>query len=468
MNSTRPDISERNFRIIGVAILVLALILRLIGARGDLGQDEILSLSTVAKVKRIDRIFWAVNFDNNHPLNSAWLYIVGAHASYLVLRAFSIALGLGTVVAAGIWGARRSRVTGLIGMLLMATSYFMVNYQSEARGYAGLVLCMLLASMALESILEGKDRRLPLAFALLGGFLFHPYVIFAGAAMAVTCLWIVWKRERSLQGAAEFTLRTFTWSLIMGAIAVSPILLLSYTVGDVLPFHWPVFLATYGDAAGFSVALPELHRSYVYAGISVVLAIGLFVKKPEDFRATLYLCMLVVVPGVLSLGHLPNLTYPRHLTMVALAFFLICADLLGWAWALNAKARLAAAIVVLAVVVGNGLNLQKFYASTRGHYEQAVLAMTANGPATYAVSMGHLTNMVDYYAARNNRTATYPPLSEWCTTPPDWYLMDRVVPAATPKEIVIGPKECRITYARPADYPVWGLTGLEWLLYRRQ
>ncbi|TIP55024.1 MAG: hypothetical protein E5X68_36155, partial [Mesorhizobium sp.] len=77
-----------------VAVIGLAgLALRVLGARGDLWLDEIWSLVQLEPLTSIDQIFWRINHDNNHFLNSIYLYLVGADASPLLQRGLSIALG---------------------------------------------------------------------------------------------------------------------------------------------------------------------------------------------------------------------------------------------------------------------------------------------------------------------------------------------------------------------------------------
>jgi hypothetical protein len=133
------------------AILLLALILRILGARGELWLDELWSLKLIDEVKARHDLFWGLAVDNNHYLNTLYLYLVGADAPVLVQRGLSIALGTATVAVAGL-AMRRSGAAGMLGaMVLFAVSYPMVNYGSEARGYAGLILMTLLALMLTES-----------------------------------------------------------------------------------------------------------------------------------------------------------------------------------------------------------------------------------------------------------------------------------------------------------------------------
>ena len=104
-----------------VAVIGLAgLVLRVLGARGDLWLDEIWSLALLEPLTSIDQIFWRINHDNNHFLNSIYLYLVGPDASPLLQRGLSIALGVGAIVAAG--AAARGRSAIVATSLLFAIS----------------------------------------------------------------------------------------------------------------------------------------------------------------------------------------------------------------------------------------------------------------------------------------------------------------------------------------------------------
>jgi hypothetical protein len=76
------------------------LTLRLLGARGDLWHDEIWSIVLLKPLTSVDQIFWRINHDNNHFLNSIYQYVVGPDAAPLVQRGLSITLGACTVIAA--------------------------------------------------------------------------------------------------------------------------------------------------------------------------------------------------------------------------------------------------------------------------------------------------------------------------------------------------------------------------------
>ena len=65
----RPDRPRR------AAIAAAGFVLRLWCARGPLTLDEVWSIENLAPLRHFWQVFWGISHDNNHFLNSLWLYI---------------------------------------------------------------------------------------------------------------------------------------------------------------------------------------------------------------------------------------------------------------------------------------------------------------------------------------------------------------------------------------------------------
>ena len=173
------------------ALTIAGFFLRLICARGDLWLDEIWSLQNLASVHRADEIFYAVSQDNNHFLNSLWLFIVGPQAPPQIIRLASIILGTLTIPVAAKLALRIGRAAALAAAALVAFGTIFVHYGSEARGYAGFLLMLFCAAEALERCLEDSTAAKPRAgFALAVGFgsLFHIAMIEAAVILVVATM----------------------------------------------------------------------------------------------------------------------------------------------------------------------------------------------------------------------------------------------------------------------------------------
>ena len=127
------------------AIVALGLALRIVSARGGLWIDEAWSAVLVDRAATPLGVFVTINHDNNHYLNSLWMLALGFGADPLALRSLSIATGTLTILVAAAIGARRSTRHALVTALLFAISPILVNYGSEARGYAPMLLAATVA-----------------------------------------------------------------------------------------------------------------------------------------------------------------------------------------------------------------------------------------------------------------------------------------------------------------------------------
>jgi hypothetical protein len=171
-------------------LLILGATLIGYGALGDLWLDEIWTFVLLKPVKSFGGIIWDIRHDNNHILNSMYLYAVGPDAPPIVIRGLSIVFGIASIAAAGLALSRNTTVAALTAMLLFATSYPIIHYASEARGYAGLILFSLLALVLLQREFDQPHRinRYALAIALGLGVLSHLTMLLGAVAFGVWTL----------------------------------------------------------------------------------------------------------------------------------------------------------------------------------------------------------------------------------------------------------------------------------------
>ena len=96
-----------------------------------------------------------LKLDNNHQLNTLWLYVLGDQHHWVVYRIPALVAGLLAVAVASAIGRHRSRAEGVFAAALgVAVSFMMVVYSTEARGYALVLLFALLAFIALRRYLD--------------------------------------------------------------------------------------------------------------------------------------------------------------------------------------------------------------------------------------------------------------------------------------------------------------------------
>ena len=129
--------SKRTTIIIIAAIVIAAAALRLPGIFTDFWLDEIWSLNIAKSVHSPADVVLseAARIDNNHPLNTWYLYALGDVRHWWLYRLPALATGIASVivVAHAMW--RRSATEAIAAALIVALSFPLVFYSSEARGY---------------------------------------------------------------------------------------------------------------------------------------------------------------------------------------------------------------------------------------------------------------------------------------------------------------------------------------------
>jgi hypothetical protein len=453
-----------------VALLVcLGLALRLFAGSGDLWLDEIWSLELVGRLASVDQVFWRINHDNNHFLNSAYLYLTGPDVSPLVHRAPAILFGVCSIAAAALVVRDRGRTTQLLTGLLLAVSYPMVHYGSEARGYSGLILSVLLAVFCLERILDRRGSTVALAAVILFGFLSH---VTMAAAVAVLVAWSAWVMLRRGDGPFRAGLQS-VMIFLPALLALIPLALCivfgaatyGLTLGGSEPFTFDDFLTGYGGMIRYLFGFPAETPDWLLIVLASAL-VCLTAWKWPDRRASLYVIGIVGLPGLMAQLHLPNLEFPRYFLVSGVLLLLWLAEMLGRGIDAGGWMRWTGACVAAAVLLGNAYALCSFLSAGRGSYESIVETMTREGAADYASSNDFRTpKVVDFFASRLDRDAHLVPSGDWCARAPDWLLveMKEGTPAAT--EHAPG---CNLTYDRVEATRSWGLSGVAWALYRKR
>jgi hypothetical protein len=459
-----------------VAMTVLGLSLRILGARGDLWLDEVHTLQLVGKVHSAGQVIWGINHDNNHLLNSLYIYVVGVDRSPLVLRGLSILLGTLTVPMAGmVSGGARRPLNSALAMLVFAVDYPLVHYGSEARGYSGLILFILAGIWALEKGIHDVRGQVRLGIILVLGVLSHFSMIVICGVLYVWRVWIDRKPGQKIFDIFYEVLVRFRFAILgiglLGAVIVLGAKAHPVTIGTNDISLWDEVTTAYGMMLGAMVCFGQqsFGQSCLLAGVASVLLYAFKYPLRDQPRVSLYILAVVIMPWVLFETGMRNLNNERYYIAFA-AIWLLLPIRLVYDLALQGIAgRLMAGLLLLAFLASNGSELGHFYRTGRGHYGDAVMQMTEDGPATYGTRETFGIGMVaSYYARKLDRPLTMIRTDDWCATPPDW-LVTRSDPDGTPPlQLTKGPAACPITFEYSQTFPFWGLSGWQWSTYRRK
>ena len=247
--------------IVGAAV-ALGIALRLRGAQGDLWLDEIWTLRLIAPLQSAADIFLRAPSDNNHYLNSLWLWLVGPEASTVTMRLASIIIGGLSIIAAAAACRRHSATAAAVAAILVATSYFFVHYGSEARGYAGMILCILTAKAALDRLLDDEASLgawMLFALAICVGVFFHLTMVEAAGALALAALAQRFTESRPRRG--------FAIALVAGAACIPGLACFAagmfsprFHMGSLEPFTFDLFFQGLGGAIRATFGVPAISR----------------------------------------------------------------------------------------------------------------------------------------------------------------------------------------------------------------
>jgi hypothetical protein len=452
-----------------VALTAAGFLLRLLCARGDLWLDEIWSIENLEHLPNVGGVFWGISQDNNHILNSLWLWCVGPDAPPIMIRLEAIVLGTFTIPVAAKLCERNGPASGIAGAALVAGGAVFVHYGSEARGYAGLILMVFIAAETLENFLEKRSNRSRVVFgvAVALGALFHLTMLTAAFTLIVATLARVYfatRAPRSVASAASDLAPPAALGALpaLGFLVAGILNTHKIQLGDQVPFSFARLargLATLYEA---TLGLPYDLPIWLAAAAAVVLTgVAVFLIAPE--RRILPLTCLILPPALALLVGPPNVHIARFHLIGAVGLVILLGELVNRLWGTR---HIAFVVVIgLALAIGDGQHVAQLAALGRGDYEKVVARMENAGPAAYASNMpAELARTVRFYDRRSGLTQVA--AADWCRRPPDWFILSDD-PTGEAAQRPFGPPQCATPFTLDMVMQPAPLSGLRLALYRR-
>jgi len=470
-------LEPRNWRTVlaATALLAAAAAIRIRAAQNSLWLDEIVSVDLVRRLSSPWGVFTRIHSDNNHYLNSLFIYFLGFRGDWAGYRVPSIVAGVGTVAVAGLIAGRRSASCALFAALLFSFSYVFILYSSEARGYAELVFFSLLAFLLLGSYLDSGRWPLALAFSLCACLGFLSHLSFAFFFLAS----LPWAAVRLAKGRSGIMGIIGRLALCHGPAALLAALL--YLV-DIRHMAFPGgakpgLLGSFGAAMAWDLGMPfALTVWWMFAAAALVFSAGLLLLWREGSDSVIfYAGMIVVVPLLLLFLSHQEVLYVRFF-VVPMAFLLIllsivlsrlwearggagrvvCCAFLAWYLAANAVPY------VSLLIFGRGNNAEAFQFLVRSARETPV---TVAGDSDFRIGL-----VVDYFAraAPGGRPVIYYLAKARPASGAEFIIREKEsfedpVPPATHLEDRAGNE-----YGLKAVFRTAPLSGLHWFIYQRQ
>jgi len=468
-------------------IVFFAFLVRLPGCFSDFWLDEILSSVITGRAQSSVEIFTRFHSDNNHHLNTLVLYLIGDRQNWVVYRLHSLVCGVGVVILAWFIALRAGRVQAVVTSLLVAGSYLMIHFSSEARGYALVLFFSLASFLALRSFAERRDWPGAVVFWLFAflGFLSHLTYFHFFAAGAVWMLFELLKACKSKGSPKRTSLRLGSPKseavvnfgrcfgvpiIFLGIFYVYIVRRLEIAGGPDYRLIDVLIKALSYTGGGAPAGLTAVVAALVTGAVFLSAVVWLWHKK--DSQWIFYLTVIFLSPGLALAAMRPGVMFVRYF-LVSIMFGLIASGcVLGDLWRRGRAARLLLIAVMALFFIGNGLNTAKFLRYGRGRYLEAlqyIASLTPGRVITIGSDHDFRNGMVIEYYERYlppDKEMVYVSRSRYPAQVPMWMLLHRIgdIGAVSP---FIGDASGNF-YSLSRVFPYYGLSGWHWLVYRRQ
>jgi hypothetical protein len=479
-------VSQRKvvFGAVCVLIVIGAALLRVFAALNDLWLDEIWSLNLLSPLSSITQIFTQIHFDNNHYLNSIWLFMTGPHGNWPGYRIPSVIAGIGSVIMAGMIGRRQSRVNALIAMLLIGFSYMQILYSSEARGYSLAVFFSLISYFLLDRYLEQWRLRDGLLFSLSATIGFASQLVFFNF-IAAAFLWTLAGLIKLRVDLQRFITTMFCcFGLPLAFFLFIYLVDLSKFLPNGVDFEQETsvnVIRGLSNALSWGIAGIAPAGSISQLPLLVIMAVvgygsrRLWRQDPR-LRSVFWLSVILLLPGLLAIIRQPNVLYARYF-IVGIVFLLILAStVLTQIYERGRLGQIICGALLFAFLATNSWQVVHLLKYGHGGYSAAVsyLAEKSEGPVI-TVSGDHdfRIPVVLQFMARElseNRGDKFIWLKwdSWDREGPEWLL--------THKENLADPAPITdsITdsfgnqYELAGVYPTAPMSGLHWYVYHNR
>ena len=448
-------------------LVIVGALLRVLAAQGELWLDELWSFRLVHTLDGPGGIFTSLHHDNNHHLNSLYLWFVVESPVWILYRLHAVAAGVASMILGALIARREGgRAVALAAALLLGASFLMVLFASEARGYALAVAFAFGAVLLAARFLESGRFVWAAAHNVVAVLGILSHLTFLHALLGL----IVWTSYR----AARRKTRISPWRSV-AALHVLPLASLAVLywidLRHTVVGGGPVFGAWNVAARSLSLSVggPDGGPFLLPAAAAALVAglVSLIVVRRSGSDLWILVAVIAGVAPVLTIATVDSsLLFERYFLLSA-AFLT-----LSFGWLLPAalrRSRLLAAALALAFVVPNAIRIVRLVERGRGSYLPALEHM-ATLATQRPVTMGsdhdfRNGRLVEFHAqfAPSGAGLEYHMQAEWAPAGPEWMLVHSQDYAFAPKAdlVVIGGRRYRLS----AYYPSTGVSGWHLAVY---
>jgi hypothetical protein len=454
-------------------LLVLGVFLRYSAIHNQLWLDEILSLKLIGQLKSPWEIFSLLH-DNNHYLNSLFLFEVGPAATADSYRLAAFVFSLLTLSLAVIASFRRGALEGLFGSILFTCSYVVILYGTEARGYSSLIFFALLSFLLLQNFFRHSAMWLALCFSLSSilGMLSHfSFIPFYAALFVWSFFQLLGKKHKLI--FSDFLLLNLLPSTTAAAIYIDRFSKLTFAGGPQGSRLEVLVNAVSVPYGGYELSISNLDAGAVALGLAAVILALLFIEIVQEIRAgrsDAWFLFLVVfcAPVILLFVVQPHVFVLRYILLSSVFSYLLAGGFLARMYRRDSAGAAASSILIVAFVIGNGFLFQKLVVSGRGQYREALEFIAENSPQKEIYIGGNQdfrnALLVEYFGERSNTGKSFHYVEGQYpeTTKAEWVIIQTQDQLLKPEAKL---SDGNLTLSAVFDSAP--LSGLRWFVYCR-
>jgi len=420
------DLSGKQTGLIAAAIILAATAVLALAAMGELWLDEILSLQWAKEAASPLDLLRIYRHDNNHPINTLWLFLLGPERMALTYRTLAIFSGSLSLVLLYVTTAKLNPEGRLFTLALGAGSYAWILYGSEARGYAPALACSLGACW----IIFRTDGKASAGWVILfwivsiTAVLAHATAVYPLAALGG---WFVFCRMAERQPWRQVISATIAW-FMLPAIATAAYYLYflrpMMVAGGPIQSGWSIAADFFGYGFGLPVRGVWLLSGPLLGTVSLLAGLRWGNFAIPHIRI-FFILVLAIFPFAGLLAAKDNFLCFRYF-LVCLPFALM---LIGALFARLAGSGIAGKILVGGVMLALlGTQVPRMAALVtlgRGSCRNVLARIASAPPGSQTVISEHelmLGLVMEFYRARDPKLGTIRYLPGWIqpSIVPEW------------------------------------------------
>lgn len=451
---------------------ILSLLLIVLAARGDLWLDEIWSITYSWKCNTLREIITQFRYDNNHLLNTFYLYLLDKQSSLYIYRLPAIISGIGSLYLLICIAGQKGHLEKLFVIFLAGISYPLILYFSEARGYAPAIFFALLSFLFLSKCIEKlTPTRLCIFWsAATLGFLAHlSSVTVLLSLILLSCFQII--RQPCCRHKKAADLAAIFLVPIMAVLALYMLFVRHMEIGGGPEYS---YLQVLGKATTLMLGLPD-------GGIFNTVSSALFfitvfaatraLYRQKDPDCFFYPSILIISPSLLLITTRPEYLYFRYFIVCFPFFYLLLAYFLSHLYRSHPQTIFRGLILLVTalIVAGNLSRIVPLLVYGRGNYRQAI-AFIARNSSDKILKIGsdqdfkNKTILTYYMQFFPDYRLDYINQDQWKTKQPDWLLFHSQDQQYSPyRQVRISATDL---YQLQAAFRYGGISGWNWFVYQ--